>query len=177
MSSKRNRFEILKRDGFKCQYCGRGAEETRLEVDHIIPKSSGGKDELINLITSCFDCNRGKSDIPIDSLIARPDIAKINEDINNQRKELKLYYSNQKKIRRKKQRTLNLILDIWYSEVSSYISPYKIRSIEMFLDNQYLNPADIVSAIQISSSRVYNRQDRFNYMCGILHNWIRERQK
>jgi predicted ATP-dependent protease len=60
--SNTKRFQVLKRDNFKCQYCGKTAKETRLEVDHIIPKSKGGSDELDNLITSCIECNRGKRD-------------------------------------------------------------------------------------------------------------------
>ena len=56
------RFEVFKRDKHTCQYCGRSPPAVILEVDHIIPISSGGTDELSNLITSCFDCNRGKGD-------------------------------------------------------------------------------------------------------------------
>lgn len=56
------RFEVFKRDKFKCQYCGRYAPDVILEVDHILPVSKGGKNEIINLLTSCFDCNIGKSD-------------------------------------------------------------------------------------------------------------------
>lgn len=59
------RFEILKRDKFKCQYCGRNPREDdiKLVVDHIIPKKKGGKNTANNLITSCQDCNLGKGDI------------------------------------------------------------------------------------------------------------------
>lgn len=57
---KKTRFEVFKRDSFKCQYCGRGIDETILEVDHIEPVAEGGTNDLINLITSCRDCNRGK---------------------------------------------------------------------------------------------------------------------
>lgn len=60
--SKKKRFEIFKRDGFVCQYCGRKPPEAVLEVDHIFPYSKGGTDKETNLITSCFDCNRGKRD-------------------------------------------------------------------------------------------------------------------
>lgn len=58
--SKTLRFEVFKRDGFKCQYCGRSAPEVILEVDHILPVAEGGTNDIINLITSCKDCNRGK---------------------------------------------------------------------------------------------------------------------
>lgn len=54
------RFEVFKRDNFTCQYCGRSPPEVKLEPDHIKPLVDGGTDELSNLVTSCFDCNRGK---------------------------------------------------------------------------------------------------------------------
>lgn len=56
------RFEVFKRDAFTCQYCGSRAPEVVLELDHIEPISKGGSDELLNLITSCWQCNRGKGD-------------------------------------------------------------------------------------------------------------------
>lgn len=54
------RFEVFKRDSFTCQYCGRMAPDVVLEVDHINPVSKGGDNEILNLITSCMECNRGK---------------------------------------------------------------------------------------------------------------------
>jgi 5-methylcytosine-specific restriction enzyme A len=54
------RVFVLDRDGYKCIFCGRGARQAQLEVDHIIPFSKGGSNELSNLQTLCFDCNRGK---------------------------------------------------------------------------------------------------------------------
>ena len=58
--SKKLRFEVFKRDAFKCQYCGRTAPDVVLEVDHIVPVAEGGKNTMLNLVTSCRDCNRGK---------------------------------------------------------------------------------------------------------------------
>lgn len=55
------RFEVFKRDKFSCQYCGKSAPEVILEVDHIVPVSKGGKNEILNLVTACRDCNMGKS--------------------------------------------------------------------------------------------------------------------
>lgn len=58
------RFEILKRDNFKCTYCGNGAiQGVRLHVDHIHPRAEGGTDAPDNLTTACSSCNLGKSDV------------------------------------------------------------------------------------------------------------------
>lgn len=57
------RFYILQRDHFRCRYCGRSAEDgVVLHVDHIYPKSNGGKDTPDNLITACMECNLSKRD-------------------------------------------------------------------------------------------------------------------
>ena len=58
--SKKIRFEVFKRDKFTCQYCGGKAPSILLEIDHIKPIASGGDNGILNLVTSCFDCNRGK---------------------------------------------------------------------------------------------------------------------
>lgn len=57
---KRLRFEVFKRDQFTCQYCGRKAPDVVLHVDHIKPISGGGSNDIMNLVTSCIDCNLGK---------------------------------------------------------------------------------------------------------------------
>ena len=54
------RFEILARDGFRCQYCGGTPSDGYiLHIDHIIPFSKGGKTVKENLITACVICNFG----------------------------------------------------------------------------------------------------------------------
>lgn len=63
--SKRMRFEVLKRDSFTCQYCGKQPPDTVLHLDHIKPVSNGGKNTILNLVTSCVDCNLGKSNVEL----------------------------------------------------------------------------------------------------------------
>jgi hypothetical protein len=58
------RFEIFKRDNFTCQYCGRTPQDgANLLIDHRLAAANGGKEEFDNLVTACFECNIGKSDI------------------------------------------------------------------------------------------------------------------
>lgn len=64
--SKKIRFEVFKRDSFTCQYCGRKAPDVELEVDHIKPVAKGGTNDILNLVTSCYECNRGKRDRTLD---------------------------------------------------------------------------------------------------------------
>ena len=59
------RFRILNRDGFTCQYCGQFAPNVILHVDHKHPAGLGGGDEDENLITACSACNIGKNLSPL----------------------------------------------------------------------------------------------------------------
>lgn len=54
------RKNILRRDGFKCAYCGRS--DLPLTIDHVIPKARGGDETWENLITACTVCNNKKGD-------------------------------------------------------------------------------------------------------------------
>lgn len=57
------RYEVMRRDGFRCVLCGASAKDgARLHVDHIYPVSKGGKTVMNNLRTLCDRCNLGKSD-------------------------------------------------------------------------------------------------------------------
>jgi 5-methylcytosine-specific restriction endonuclease McrA len=57
------RHEVLKRDDFRCVECGATNKQTPLQIDHILPISKGGTDELDNLRTLCNICNISKSDL------------------------------------------------------------------------------------------------------------------
>jgi 5-methylcytosine-specific restriction endonuclease McrA len=53
--SKKN---VYIRDGFKCCYCGKTG--IRLTIDHVVPKSKGGKSTFENCVAACFECNNQK---------------------------------------------------------------------------------------------------------------------
>ena len=55
--SKKN---ILKRDGHQCQYCG--MRRGPMTVDHLVPKTRGGRDTWENLVCACVACNNKKGD-------------------------------------------------------------------------------------------------------------------
>lgn len=54
-----NRREVLRRDRHACQYCG---STKHLTLDHVIPRSKGGKHTWDNVVTACEGCNSRKSD-------------------------------------------------------------------------------------------------------------------
>lgn len=69
--SKKN---VFKRDQYRCQYCGKN--HANLTIDHIIPKSKGGRTSWENVVVACQKCNLIKGNRPLDvtnlRLLKRP---------------------------------------------------------------------------------------------------------
>lgn len=54
-----NRTNLFRRDNGECQYCG---SKRHLTIDHVLPRSKGGKTSWTNLVTACNRCNVNKGD-------------------------------------------------------------------------------------------------------------------
>lgn len=54
---KFNRRNIYARDSSRCQYCGKKFSTTELSLDHVVPKSQGGKSSWTNIVCCCIKCN------------------------------------------------------------------------------------------------------------------------
>lgn len=84
------RFEVFKRDRFSCQYCGRRAPEVVLHLDHIQPVSKGGSNEVLNLVTSCAECNLGKgAKVLSDDAVVSRQVASLQE-LEDRRQQLEM---------------------------------------------------------------------------------------
>lgn len=59
---KFSRQNVLARDRWKCQFCGKKAPIKDLTYDHVIPRAKGGKTCWENIVTACYDCNHKKAD-------------------------------------------------------------------------------------------------------------------
>ena len=55
------RLRVYMRDKFRCQYCGEKKQVGELTLDHILPRSRGGDNSPINIVTACLKCNNRKS--------------------------------------------------------------------------------------------------------------------
>lgn len=60
--SAAERRAIMKRDGFKCYYCGASGPGIHLHIDHVKPCSKGGATYRENMVVSCSACNCSKHD-------------------------------------------------------------------------------------------------------------------
>jgi len=55
-----SRMNVFFRDGFRCMYCGLSAPASELTLDHVLPRSRGGRTEWSNILTACTACNASK---------------------------------------------------------------------------------------------------------------------
>ena len=71
-----SRRNVFIRDGNTCQYCGGTFPSSELNLDHVIPRSKGGKTSWENIVCSCLTCNKMKGGNPPEQvdmrLISRP---------------------------------------------------------------------------------------------------------
>lgn len=70
------RFSVLRRDRFRCVYCGASGAQVKLQIDHVVPVAAGGDNSYWNLLTACFDCNNAKRAQP-----ARFDVPSYREEL------------------------------------------------------------------------------------------------
>jgi 5-methylcytosine-specific restriction endonuclease McrA len=59
-ASGAKRMRIYMRDKFRCQYCGEKKDGEELTLDHILPRSRGGDNSPLNIVTACVTCNNRK---------------------------------------------------------------------------------------------------------------------
>ncbi|HQS38531.1 MAG TPA: HNH endonuclease, partial [Methylotenera sp.] len=112
--SKKIRFELFKRDSFQCQYCGRSAPDVILEPDHINPVSNGGDNELINLITSCFDCNRGKGANLLNDKSVIDKQRKQLQELNERRNQLEMMLAWRESLKDLDEQQIDIICSTWH---------------------------------------------------------------
>lgn len=168
--SKRLRFEVLKRDRFSCLYCSARPPKVALEIDHILPVSKGGKNTIDNLVTACFDCNRGKSNILLDSI---PDslVQKMeNRRIaNEQHKQfLKIIKQENKQI----EQEIDMVDKVYGIYVEGYVLNDKSRlSVKKFI--KILGVEEVIESMEKAGISCRNDYWVFKYFCGICWNKIK----
>lgn len=169
--SKRRRFDVFKRDGFACQYCGRKTPEVVLEIDHIVPVVDGGENEIDNLTTACFECNRGKAH---KSLKAIPEPMK---ERAARIKEAEAQLSAYSKIMEDRRARIDeqVWSIIWALHPNRNTVPRTwISGITKFLDR--LSYPEIMQAVEITRLKgIYSESKEFRYFCGTCWSMIRER--
>jgi hypothetical protein len=170
--SKKLRFEVFKRDSFTCQYCGQMPPTVVLEIDHIVPVVSGGENEIENLITSCFDCNRGKGPRLLSSV--PKSISDNLQSIKEKEDQIGEYRKFVKKIKRREKKDIGLIVSIFEESFPGYVPTEKFKNVSIgrFLNKLPLH--EVENAMFSAVSRMTNRDRCLKYFCGICWAKIRE---
>lgn len=170
--SKKLRFELFKRDSFQCVYCGNRPPNVLLEIDHIIPFSKGGKDKIENLVTSCFDCNRGKSN---------RELTEVPNSISNERSQEKLtqyktYIKYVKELQKLKNEQLQMVCDVYERFNIGYTPSEKFKTtIGQFIEK--IGVENTCYAMETSCTKMYKTNDVFKYFCGICWNIFKDNTK
>ncbi|EBR2769019.1 HNH endonuclease [Salmonella enterica] len=150
--TKKIRFEVFKRDGFKCQYCGSSAPDVILHVDHINPVSKGGDNDMMNLITSCDSCNGGKSDkLLSDNSIMEKQRQQLQK-LNTKREQLEMMIKWRDGLKSLK----DDVVDIVATKIDDCIAPFTVndngrKSIKRWL--RIYKVEEILDAIELAADK------------------------
>lgn len=167
------RFEVFKRDKFTCQYCGESAPNVVLEVDHIIPVSKGGSNDIMNLVTSCKDCNRGKSAKELSDNTTIAVQKKQLDAIQERREQLEMMLQWRQALEEEMEIETEAINSIFESDTKWGISDYGKRKIAKLIKIFGFN--EVYTASEIAIDRYYNGSERswhnaFEKIGGICYN-------
>jgi len=143
----------------------------------MVSRKDGGGDEEINLITSCFDCNRGKAGDSVDISKTKGEKFELEmKQLEEKKSQLNAYYRYIKKSKKLKKKEIKIFLDAWEeaSDGENYITKKGEKDIRRLLES---NSAEmILKSIDIAWDRYYVPNDeKFTYMCGVLKH-LREDQ-
>lgn len=167
--SKRLRFEIFKRDGFKCMYCGAHPPKALLHVDHIKPVAEGGSNDEDNLVTACESCNLGKGAIEL-SVVPQSLEAKAME-VAEREEQLRGYHRILEAKRLRLEDEAWHVMDVLYPGKTTVPRDH-FNSAKRFLEK--LGYHAVIEAAEIALAAPINYRDNFRYFCGICWNKVRK---
>ena len=169
--SKKVRFEVFKRDGFSCQYCGATPPAVILHVDHIVPVKEGGTNEETNLVTSCDKCNLGKSATPLSSIPAS--LESRAAEIAEREAQIRGYSEVMAAQRERIEADCWQVADIFVEQFrESGIRKDWFQSIRKFVEA--LGVHECIVAMEIAcAKKPWSKSQAFPYFCGICWNKIR----
>jgi len=150
--SRKIRFEVFKRDSFACQYCGQAAPTVVLEIDHIQPVSKDGDNDVLNLITSCKDCNSGKSDRELsDDTVIQKRKAQLDE-LQERREQIEMMLEWQRDLIELGDSELDAASSLWQELIQGYrLNDHGLSEMKKYIRRFGL--ADILTCIRLSTSQ------------------------
>jgi hypothetical protein len=163
--SRKNRFDVFKRDGFCCSYCGaHPSRDVLLEVDHIRPVADGGGNDIDNLVTACWDCNRGKGARLLSSVPQSLE-DKAAETLEREA-QIRAFNAVMEAARERREDDIWSVAEIFMQRFGDEdIQRTRLSSIRMFLDRLPLS--EVLEAMTIAVEKKYSRVPAFSYFAGI----------
>lgn len=116
--SKKIRFEVFKRDSFTCQYCGSKAPDVLLVIDHIQPVAKAGKNDILNLITACKECNAGKSDRQLSDTATIDKRRQQLEELQERKEQIEMMFQWQRGLMELDEQVIQRLSEYWAELVS-----------------------------------------------------------
>ncbi|MSQ13957.1 MAG: HNH endonuclease [Dehalococcoidia bacterium] len=170
------RFEVFKRNNFTCRYGGRKTPQIVLEVDHVIPVAKGGGDEIENLVTSCYECNRGKGASLLSDEVSVSTIHENTVLLLERELQLKEYNGVKRSVREREDQQIDELLQFWDDLFHGPpgMSPGR-ASLRLY--PRPLPAEDIKDAMEITSVRKGGNGAGVHYLYGILKDWANDRQR
>lgn len=170
--SKKIRFEVFKRDKFTCQYCGKSAPDVVLEVDHIKPVSKGGNNSMLNLVTACFECNRGKTNTELsDDTVVKKQVKQL-EELAERREQLNMLLEWRAGLADIEDDCVQAVIDIFLARTDWGVSEHGKNAIKKWLKEFSLN--EVLEATETSIDTYYVGTEEswdkaFNKVSGICY--------
>lgn len=177
--SRKLRFEIFKRDGFTCRYCGSKPPEVILEVDHAQPVAAGGEDDELNLVTSCFTCNRGKGARPLGDVRPMPDAEEMYLETQQQVAEAQRYLQSKAARDQAMHALLNELQEVWHEHVGgwSYLDDVLLRQWLTRYPVEDVEDAITIAGRKRHYGQLANTTAVKRYVWGILRKKQRDREE
>lgn len=173
----RLRFEVFKRDGFRCVYCGATPMQASLQADHVVPVAEGGETTAENLVTSCATCNAGKSDVPLDRRSLRPVEAERLQAQEDHIEQIRQFLEIQRQIEDERRKAVDLIAEHWETVVGPMSEDMYGRFDALMREwpHDALVKAMGLTARKMGSPglpfKAYRAEQQAKYFHGILRNW------
>lgn len=151
------RFEVFKRDSFTCQYCGQGAPDVVLHIDHINPVAGGGTNDIMNLVTSCVDCNLGKGKRELDDKSAIAKQKAQLDELNKRREQLEMMLKWREGLSEIDEQKIDAVNEVFERVTNCHLNENGRAKVKRWLKHNSLS--DILDALDSALDTYYKTGD------------------
>ena len=141
-----------------------------LEIDHVHPVAEGGTNDMDNLVTACWDCNRGKGARLLTSV--PQSLEDKAAEVQEREAQIRAYYEILEARRQRRDEEMWSIADIFIERFSDDgILRSRLASIRTFLDR--LDYYEVREAMELATNKITSKNACFKYFCGVCWNKIK----